>query len=130
MNRGLYILKCVLLGILAVLVIGLVTKLLWNWLVPSLFNGPTINYWQALGLLVLSKILFWGFGGKSHHHCSHDRQEHWKRRFSDKFSHMTPAEREAFKQKMKDKWCNWEQNTSSKDSGGSNDSGAGSEKIQ
>ena len=130
MNRGLYILKCVLLGILAVLVIGLVTKLLWNWLVPSLFNGPAISYWQAIGLLLLSKILFWGFGGKSHH-CSHDdRHGHWKHRFADKFSNMTPEEREAFKRKMKEKWCNWERNTPGKDSSGSGDSGAGSEKIQ
>lgn len=35
---------------------------LWNWLMPDLFGLGTINYWQALGILVLAKIIF-GFGG-------------------------------------------------------------------
>jgi hypothetical protein len=132
MNRGWYILKCGLFVLLAVVVIGFITKLLWNWLVPTLFSGPEINYWQALGLLILSKILFWGLGGKRHDRCTpgdHASQQ-WKHRFSEKFSNMSPEEREAFKQKMKDKWCSWEKNTSDKDSGGSSDSEAGSEKIQ
>lgn len=30
---------------------------LWNWLVPELFNGPTITFWQSAGLFVLSNIL-------------------------------------------------------------------------
>ena len=55
--------KCAVLGLLAITLLGVVTMLLWNWLVPDLFNGPVITYWQALGLLVLSKILFWGWGG-------------------------------------------------------------------
>lgn len=131
MNKGLYILKCVLLGVLAVLLIGLITKLLWNWLVPTLFNGPQISYWQALGLLLLSKLLFWGFGGKRHSGCNHpEHREAWKTRFSNKFSNMTPEEREAFKRKMKDKWCNWEKDTSTRDSGASSESAAGSDKNQ
>jgi hypothetical protein len=129
MNKGLYIFKCVLFGVLAVLLIGLITKLLWNWLVPTLFNGPQINYWQALGLLILSKILFWGFGGKRHYY-QHGQHEAWKSRFSHKFSNMTPEERDAFKKKMKEKWCSWEKDASSKDSGTSSESQAGSDKIQ
>ena len=35
---------------------------LWNWLMPDLFGLGTITYWQALGILVLAKIIF-GFGG-------------------------------------------------------------------
>ena len=35
---------------------------LWNWLMPDLFGLATINYWQALGIMVLAKLLF-GFGG-------------------------------------------------------------------
>jgi hypothetical protein len=31
---------------------------LWNWLVPELFNGPTITFWQSAGLFVLCNILF------------------------------------------------------------------------
>ena len=35
---------------------------LWNWLLPDLFGAPMINYWQALGIMVLAKLIF-GFGG-------------------------------------------------------------------
>lgn len=35
-----------------------VTMLLWNWLMPEIFGLKTIDYWQTLGLLVLSCIFF------------------------------------------------------------------------
>ena len=123
MNRGWYFVKCALLGLIAVLAIGLVTYYLWNWLVPTLFNGPEITYFQALGILLLSKILFWGLGGKKYHShgTMHEASEHpWKSRFNEKFSDMSPEEREAFKKKLKDKWCSWEKSTSGKDSDTSN----------
>jgi hypothetical protein len=105
------------IGVVAVTVFGLVTMLLWNWLVPVIFNGPVLTFWQALGLLLLSKILFWGFGGK--HHSRHGGS--WKHRYYQKFANMSPEEREAFKRRMKDKWCNWEKDEPSKvESGGSN----------
>ena len=44
---------------------GLVVMLLWNWLVPELFAGHAVTYWQALGLLALSRILFGGLGGRA-----------------------------------------------------------------
>lgn len=31
---------------------------LWNWLMPDLFDLQTIVFWQALGLNLLSSILF------------------------------------------------------------------------
>jgi len=105
MKKGLKIAGCIVLGILLVGLFGWITMSLWNWLVPSLFSGPVITFWQALGLLLLSKILFSGFGkggggcGKGGH-----RGGPWKNRM-EKFSNMTPEEREAFKRKMKDRWC-------------------------
>lgn len=49
---------------------GAVTMWLWNWLMPTIFKLPTIGFWQAIGILILSHILFKGnqFGksGKSH----------------------------------------------------------------
>lgn len=30
---------------------------LWNWLVPSLFNGPEITFWQTAGLYLLINLL-------------------------------------------------------------------------
>ncbi len=42
---------------------GWVVMSLWNWLMPEIFGLGTVTYWQAWGLLVLSSILFKGFGG-------------------------------------------------------------------
>ena len=39
---------------------GLITMLLWNWLIPQLFNGPEISFWMAWGLMILLGILFKG----------------------------------------------------------------------
>jgi len=39
---------------------GAVTMWLWNWLMPTIFKLPTIGFWQAIGLVVLSHILFKG----------------------------------------------------------------------
>jgi hypothetical protein len=38
--------------------LSLVVMLLWNALIPSLFAGPLIGFWQAAGLLVLCRLLF------------------------------------------------------------------------
>ncbi len=34
------------------------TKWLWNWLMPTLFSLPRITVWEAMGLNLLSNILF------------------------------------------------------------------------
>lgn len=94
------------------------TMYLWNWLVPDLFNGPVINFWQALGLLVLSKILF-GFGGKGGHHKKYSPGP-WKNYWRSKWNTMSPEDREHFKQKMKDKWCYTGEKASTSESGTSN----------
>lgn len=43
---------------------GYIVQLLWNWLLPDLFGWPALTFWQALGLLALSRILFGGVGGR------------------------------------------------------------------
>lgn len=108
MKKGTWILKIAVMGLLAIAAVTFITMSLWNWLVPDLFQGPAINFWQALGLLVLSKILFWSFG-KKHHSPS----GHWRPYWKEKWSAMNPDERERFKQKMKEKWCNWSDQRSS-----------------
>jgi hypothetical protein len=40
------------------IVLALPTMLLWNWVVPPVFDLPPINFWQALGINLLSGILF------------------------------------------------------------------------
>jgi|CXWL01.1.fsa_nt_gi hypothetical protein len=56
--------KVLALVVIGVAAMGLVVMALWNWLIPGLFaGGREIGYAQALGVLLLSKILFGGFGG-------------------------------------------------------------------
>lgn len=109
MKRGVWILKWGVFGILFLGLAGLLTQYLWNWLVPELFAGPQISYWQTLGLLVLSKIIFSGFGGKKGHcqNCHHDGQFSWKKRYTAKLDSLNPEDREAFKKKMMEKWCRY-----------------------
>ncbi|NQU54773.1 MAG: hypothetical protein HQ522_19810 [Bacteroidetes bacterium] len=76
-----------------VYIFGSVVMLLWNGILPDLFGFGTITFWQALGILVLSKILFGGFGGR----CRHG---HSGRHKNDKWMHLNPEERE----KMKTEW--------------------------
>ncbi len=94
--RGpLFILKLVL--ILAIT--SAVVMLLWNALIPAIFNGPLLTYWQAAGLLLLAKILFGSMGrgfGRRHHRYP---DEMWKRKLRAKYEAMTPEEKEKFKNK-------------------------------
>ena len=77
---------------------GQIVRYLWNALLPPLFGFPQISFWQALGVLALSRILFGGFGlgGGSGHH--------YRRRWEA----MTPEERERIRERMRsrvrDRW--------------------------
>lgn len=101
MNKGLMILKWTVVCLLFVLLFGWITMFLWNYLIPSLFHGPEINFWQALGLLLLSKILLGGIGGKRW--GNHGGMQ-WKHRYYEKLSEMSPEDRERFKARMREKW--------------------------
>jgi hypothetical protein len=43
---------------LMAIIMGLPLQLLWNWLMPRIFGLPTIGFWEAVGLNVMSGILF------------------------------------------------------------------------
>lgn len=92
--------KCILAGIFFLLVFGGVTMLLWNWLVPAVFNGPEIRFLEALGLLLLAKILFSGWGGGRWRPGRHS----WNHSYYEKLSSMSPEARERFKARMREKW--------------------------
>jgi hypothetical protein len=47
--------------IAAVLLLGIIVMWLWNFIFPSALHAERITYWQAVGLLVLCRILFFGF---------------------------------------------------------------------
>jgi len=48
------------LGLIAIVIVilGYPLMLLWNWLMPVIFGLPEITFWQAIGLNLLSTILF------------------------------------------------------------------------
>lgn len=73
---------------------GAVVKLLWNWLLPTLFGWPSITFWQALGLLALCRILVGGFGGGG------GSRDGMRRRMAGRWSHMTPEERERLAERL------------------------------
>jgi hypothetical protein len=83
-----------LFAVLFFTLFGYVVMRLWNWLTPALFGWHLITFWQAMGILVLSKILFGGFRGGSGGH------RHWRHRMRERWGRMTPEEREKFRQSM------------------------------
>lgn len=87
--------KIAAIAIIAVTAMGFVVMSLWNVLMPAVFALHAITFWQALGLLLLSKLLFGGFrpGFRS--------RQHWRQRMAERFEKMTPEEREKFKQGMR-----------------------------
>ena len=79
-----------LLMVLAAALLALIVMLLWNAVMPAVFVGSrSMDYPHALGLLVLSRILFGGFRGRGGWH----QRRHWRR-----WEALTPEEREQFKQ--------------------------------
>lgn len=76
---------------------------LWNWLVPELFGLGTITFLQALGLLLLLRILIGprfgfplfrryaisGFGNPG-------RRHYWRTRMHEKWNNMNEEERAKF----------------------------------
>lgn len=84
-----------IIGMAAFIALGsYIVMSLWNWLLPALFGWRVISFWQALGVLILCRILFGGFGGGMRRH---GRGRH----MADRWNRMTPEEREQFRQGMR-----------------------------
>ena len=119
MKRGFWakqILFFILVAAVAILVFGEVVMLLWNNVLAAVTSVHTITFVQALGILVLSKILFGGFRGGWG-----PRRHYWKQRMTQKWNNMTPDEREKFKQEWQRRcggwgYKNWESGVQSSES--------------
>jgi hypothetical protein len=100
--RARRVLFFILIAAVAILFFGGAVMLLWNNVLARAVNVSTITFAQALGILVLSKILFGGFrGGWGGRHY------YWKQRMSQKWNNMTPEEREKFKQEWQRRCGGW-----------------------
>jgi hypothetical protein len=77
---------------LALALLGYVVMTLWNSVLPAVTGLHAITFVQALGLLVLSRILFGGLRGRGR------RGGHWRARMQARWQQMTPEERERFRE--------------------------------
>jgi hypothetical protein len=95
-KRWIFLVPAVIVGILLLIAIGgEVVGLLWNWLLPPLFDWPRITFWQAVGLLALCRILF---GSCGFHGSERSRI---RRRLAERWEALTPEERERLRQKLR-----------------------------
>ncbi len=98
MRRRRSLMKALWIGPIALVVVAvfcLVVMALWNWLVPDVFGGRTITFWQAVGLMVLSRFLLGRFHGRP------AWSSHWRHRLFERWERMTPEERERLREHLR-----------------------------
>ena len=81
---------------------------LWNMVLPDVLGVKAITYWQSLGILVISKILFGGLANakekfKNRNGFGNDDREMWKQKLETRFC-GTEEEREKMKQMWKQRF--------------------------
>jgi hypothetical protein len=99
LKRLIFIAPLAIVGMLVFITIGgEIVQQLWNWLLPPLFGWRQITFWQALGMLVLCRILFGGSGWRG------SGRSNIRRRMEERFEHMAPEERERFRERMRERF--------------------------
>jgi len=104
--------KFAFMGILAMLVtcavFAVAVMLLWNALLPQIFALPQISYLQAVGMLILSRLLFGGIGDEMKNHATRRGVRRGEHQFDhgnklrEKWMNMSEEERKEFMEKEKD----------------------------
>jgi hypothetical protein len=95
LKKLIWIAPLAILGMVLFMFIGgQIVMHLWNWLLPPLFGWRELTFWQALGMLVLCRILFGGFGSSGRHSRRHMRDR----------ENMDPELRERIRQRMRERW--------------------------
>ncbi len=89
--RGVKIALFALLALAILALLAFVVMSLWNWLTPALFGWKTLGYWQAVGLIILCRLLFGGFGPRG-------RRGFARHRMRERWEQMTPEQREKLRQ--------------------------------
>ncbi|GAB3569024.1 hypothetical protein GCM10027578_22650 [Spirosoma luteolum] len=100
--------RMLILGMLVVGLMGLAVRTLWNALLPDIAGLSTITFWQALGLLLLGRLLT-GFRlgprgwGAARRGMPDDAggPNRWKRRMAERWQQMTPEGREQLKERFR-----------------------------
>lgn len=96
-------LMIVTFGAAAILGFGYLVMSLWNFVLPAVLGVKTISFIQALAILLLSKILFGGFGSRGGRWPGRSA---WKDKMMQHWGKMSPEDREKFKAEWKHKCGN------------------------
>ena len=88
-----------LIAAAAIFLFGGLVMFLWNAILPAVLGVKAITFIQALGILLLSKILFGGFGGKRGWRTG----PMWSEKMRQRWDKMNPEERERFKAEWKNR---------------------------
>ena len=94
------VLMVISIALVATLVFGFVVMSLWNAILPAVLGVKAISFIQALGILLLSKILFGGFGRGG---FRRGPGQEWQQEMKEKWGAMSPEEREKFKAEWKNR---------------------------
>ncbi len=78
--------------------VGMIIMLLWNCLIPAIFGLKAITYLQALGIFLLSRILFGSFA------FWNKKPPFANSNFREKMMNMTDEERQQFKEEWKSRF--------------------------
>lgn len=102
-SRGKKLLFFIPGAILIATALGYVVKFLWNSILPEVVFCKPINFWQALGLLVLCRLLFGSFGrgggpGKFGHRGAGMRE---------KWRNMSTEDQDRFREEYKNRCRDW-----------------------
>ena len=90
------------LGVVAL--VALAVYGLWNGVLTEVVGVKTVTYWQALGILVLARILFGGFPGRR----GGPFGPPWRRRMMMKrWESLTPEQREKMREQMRNRFGDW-----------------------
>ncbi len=92
-RRWIWIAPLAILAIpLFIFIGGEIVMYLWNWLLPGLFGWHQITFWQALGLLLLCRILFGSHAFRGSRGSG--MRYRMRQRMGERWEQMTPEKRE------------------------------------
>ena len=97
-----FLIPVFVLGIVALLALAVYG--LWNGVLTEVVNAKTITYWQALGILVLARILFGGFPGGRGSPFGPPWRSH---RMMERWQSLTPEQREKMREEMRRRFGDW-----------------------
>ena len=90
------------LGVVAL--VALAVYGLWNGVLTEVTGVKNVTYWQALGILVLARILFGGFPGRR----GEPFGPPWRRPMMMKrWESLTPEQREKMREEMRKRFGDW-----------------------